>query len=347
MTSMTTMLGVVSTAVPVVLAKLAGIGDDEDEALRESMPVYLRGHTFQYFRDDEGNLKSWDLTYVNPFSLLADPVLRSIENIRRGEFDTAATEFVNALVFDQYLDPQILASAVGDLFANEDATTGNPIVEERTDGDLTKIGKNMWYLLKEAYGPKVGKDFLRAIESGKMDQSMLRKEDMPLHIFIDGVKPFKEHHIDLEKQFTRYLYETKDEYSRVRRKKYKALSGRPLSPEAVADLYHMEVKNLQKLNNDHVRIMRGFEGLGMTKQTLWNTMVHKNVVSKRRARNLMAGYMDKPIVPPTYFQNLISKSKGPNPTMTEAEALSRANSMFKAVASYGPSKYIELEEKMK
>ena len=83
--SMTSMLTITSAILPAVLAKLAGVGEDEDEALRKTVPTYLRGHTFFYFRSGEDqSLKSVDLTYINPYALLIDPIMRSVEGFRRG-----------------------------------------------------------------------------------------------------------------------------------------------------------------------------------------------------------------------------------------------------------------------
>ena len=74
--SMIGMLAGASSALPMIMAALSGIGDEEDESLRASGPVYLRGHTF-FYQGKGKDLKSWDLTYLNPFSLIVDPFLPS------------------------------------------------------------------------------------------------------------------------------------------------------------------------------------------------------------------------------------------------------------------------------
>jgi hypothetical protein len=342
---MTTMLGVWSSALPMVLQAMAGIGQDEDEAMRAGIPEYLRGHTFFYFRDKETNaLKSWDLTFANPFSLMADPTLRAIEDIRRGKFASATGKFLSGLVFDQYLDEQILASAVLDVAANRSSQDDNPIYEERTDDGITKMTKRLTYLLKEAYGPDIGKRFKRAWDTRDMDPTMLQKEDMPVQVFIDGFRPFKEHTVDLSKQYRRFLYELKDESSRIGREKYVSFSRKPLSDDKLGEIYHTEVAKRIRIQNELIKVSRGYVGLGMSRAEVYRDMTAKNVVSKARAKNAFMGYIDRPMYPPTFYKDLLSKSEGENPTMSRDEALRRARALYKAQATYG-ARFIEVEEK--
>jgi len=344
-TGMTMMLGVWSSALPMVLQAMAGIGDDEDEAMRAGIPSYLRGNTFFYYRDKEdGSLKSWDLTFANPYSLMADPTLRAFDDIRRGKFASAAGKFLGGLITDQYLDEQILASAVLDVAANRSSYDDNPIYEERTDDGITKMTKRLTYLLKEAYGPDIGKRFMRAWDVRDMDPTTLPREDRPLQVFIDGFKPFKQHSVDLSKQYRRFLYELKDESSRIGREKFAAYSRKPMSDDKLGEIYHNEVEKRKRIQNELIKVSRGYIGLGMSRAEIFRDMTSKNVVSKANAKNAFYGVIDRPIYPPTFFSDLLAKSEGPNPTMTRDEALRRARILYKAQASYG-ARFIEVEEK--
>ena len=344
-TGMTMMLGVWSSALPMVLQAMAGIGDDEDEAMRAGIPSYLRGNTFFYYRDKEdGSLKSWDLTFANPYSLMADPTLRAFDDIRRGKFASAAGKFLGGLITDQYLDEQILASAVLDVAANRSSYDDNPIYEERTDDGITKMTKRLTYLLKEAYGPDIGKRFMRAWDVRDMDPTTLPREDRPLQVFIDGFKPFKQHSVDLSKQYRRFLYELKDESSRMGREKYATYSRKPMSDDKLGEIYHNEVEKRKRIQNELIKVSRGYIGLGMSRAEIFRDMTAKNVVSKANAKNAFYGVIDRPIYPPTFFRDLLAKSEGPNPTMTRDEALRRSRNLWKAQASYG-ARFIEVEEK--
>jgi hypothetical protein len=148
--SMTGMLGLVSVVLPSALSVLAsGIGDEEDDALRSSMPEYLRGHTFYFFGSGD-NLQSVDLSFINPFSLLVDPALRAMEDLTHGRVGSAASKFAQGMIFDQYLDDQILAGAVSDLRKNVDSTTGEPIWEEELDGTASVLAKGLGYVFNKA-----------------------------------------------------------------------------------------------------------------------------------------------------------------------------------------------------
>ena len=203
--------------------------------------------------------------------------------------------------------------------------------------------KRMAYVLKEAYGPDLYKRFKKLYDTKDIDPTLLRKEDMPLQIMIDQFKPFKPHTVDVDKQYRRYLYELRDEYDRVSSAKYRAYSARPQSDDALGQLYHDEVAKRKIIQNDLVRITRGYVGLGMTEKGAYDIMTSSGI-SKRRAKNTFYGVMDKPVIGPKFFNKLYAKSQGPNATMTTDDALRRAGAIYRAMSTY-PFKHIELDEK--
>jgi hypothetical protein len=81
---------------------------------------------------------------------------------------------------------------------------------------------------------------------------------------LSGVYPVRVHDIDLNKQYGRYLREKKEQFDRVTRNKYASYSERPFTEDSLRELYDDEVDNRRKLNQDLLRISRGFEGLGMS-----------------------------------------------------------------------------------
>lgn len=343
---MTTMLSGVSAALPMIMAKVAGIGDDEDEALRKSMPEYLRDQTFYYLKDDEGNYKSINFTFINPYSGgIVDPVLRMVESLRRGDGKKAITDLVNGVFFAPYLDEQILAGTVVDLMRNTDANSDNPIYEDTIHDTGEKIMLSIQYLLKEAYGPDVWKRGDKIIDAAGIDQSLLRKDDMPLNLLLESTYPFKIHDVDLDQQYTRKLRELRDEYNRLGSLKYKAYSRKPQSDEAIAQLYHDTVAGRLALENEIASITRGFIGLGMNPVNAMKQMTTAGGISKQRARGIFIGRMDKPLYNPDYFRGLLEKAQEGATNQIEMDvALRRAGVLYKAMASYG--RYIDLEEKI-
>jgi len=306
--SMTGMLGIVSVVIPSALRVLAsGIGDEEDDALRSSMPEYMRGQTFYYFGSGE-NLKSLNLSFINPFSLLVDPTLRAMEDIVKGRFGSAASKFARGMILDQYLDDQILAGAVSDMRKNVDSTTGEPIWEEDLDGTGTVIWKALGYVAEKAYSPRILSDAIKAYSvSGGPPTEF---DDSPLGIMLNGVYPVRVHDIDLAKQYGRYLREKKIQFDRVTRRKYAAYGERPFTEESLRELYDDEVNNRRKLNQDLLRISRGFEGLSMAPSEIYETMTSVGGVSKRRAGLLFKNLMDRPDINKGYLEGLLKRDFG-------------------------------------
>ena len=284
MTSMIGTLGVLSSALPMILAALSGIGDEEDEAMRASIPDYLRGHTFFYFRWN-GELKSVDLTYVNPYSLLVDPFLRAYENIRSGEFTEAGAALALGLVRDQYLDDQILAGAVSEARRNINPSTGKPIWNKGADGPVEAGSKILGYIAKEAYAPRLGKDFVEGWSTGSLT-------GMGLEI-MDGAMPARVHDIDLQKQYSRYLLDLNKRYNNVKSGLNAVKRNVPMTDGEVADIIDENIEDRRLLNYELMRINKGFASLGLTDTDLLKGMKDKKL-GRDRVALLSKGYMDKP-----------------------------------------------------
>jgi len=281
---MTGTIGVLSSALPMILAALSGIGDEEDEAMRASIPDYLRGHTFFYYRWN-GELKSVDLTYVNPYSLLVDPFLRAYENIRSGEFTEAGAALALGLVRDQYLDDQILAGAVSEARRNLNPSTGKPIWNKGADGPVEAGSKILGYIAKEAYAPRLGKDFVEGWSTGSLT-------GMGLEI-MDGAMPFRIHDVDLQKQYSRYLLDLNKRYNNVKSGLNAVKRNVPMSDGEVADIIDENIEDRRLLNYELMRINKGFSSLGLTDTDLLKGMKDKKL-GRDRVALLSKGYMDKP-----------------------------------------------------
>jgi hypothetical protein len=305
MGSMTGMTAIVSAAIPATLAALSGIGDEEDEALRKTMPAYLRGHTFWIRRNEDGELVSLDLTYLNPFSLLADPVMRSIMEIKKGEFGKAGAAFATGLIFDTYLDDQILAGSVSDVLHNKNSTTDRQIWIPEVDGSGSAMLKSLGYIFKEAYEPRILKDALQAREALGGDYSEF--SDSPLGEMLDGVYPVKVHKIDLEQQYRRFLRDHTKRVKLVTDKKYRLFSKKPLGDDEIKDIYDDEVDGRRALNAELLRVTSGFEGMGVSPQTQYH-MMRDNGIGKRKAQLLFYGAMDRTAINKGFAEGLYKRN---------------------------------------
>ena len=300
---MTFVIGTASVIAPAIIRWMQGIGDEEDEALRASLPSYLRNHTFFYRRDDNGQLQSWDFTFLNPFSLIGDPAMRSLELIFRGEPAKAAAKFVETAFFDQYLDDQIFSSAIQSLRDNRDPATEKPIYEPKIDSTGAIIFKSMSHVFIQAYRPSVMTRAIKAYQAVGADYTDF--DYSPMGILLQEVYPVKRHKIELDKQLRRYLSESRDVYNRINERKNVLFSQKPVDEETIRELLKSEVEDKAALNEDIYRKLRGYEGLGLKPQDSYSIMTSKNMgYGKDRSRLLFNKLMDRPVLTPDFQDRL-------------------------------------------
>ena len=298
-----TTIGAVSLAVPAALAAIAGIGGEEDEALRKSMPSYLRGHSFYHFTLF-GQRYSIDLTYLNPFSLVTDPFARAFAEMSRGNFGGAVGAFVKGAFFDQYLDEQILAGAVNDAMHNLNSTTDRPIWIPEVDGFGMATAKSLGYVFKTAYSPRFLSDALSAFDAIGGDYDNFK--DSPVGELLEGTYPAKAHPIDVEKQYRRFLRDHQDRIRLVNDKKFRLYSDKPVSDDDIMDIYNDEQEGRMKLNRELYRVTQGFEGLGISKRKQVATM-RQFGIGKDKSAMIVRGVADRLTPNKGFMKNLIER----------------------------------------
>jgi hypothetical protein len=307
MTGMTTVIGALSMALPALISSFFGeVGDEEDEALRKSMPEYLRSHSFIIFRDSDNQLRSLDLTYVNPFSLLADPIMRALPHIKDGEVGSAAMEIVKGLFFNTYLDDQILAGNLADIAENKDSTTNQSIYINGVDEPSEIITKMASYVFSKTYTPRIVQDVMDSVNA--MDGNYVGERNSPLAQLFDGMKPVKIHDIDLEAQHRRFLYDHAERFSQLKREKYALLRKQAISPDEIDEIYDREFTGRRSLNQELLSVVRGFERLGLNPQYQYNTMKSAGI-GKDKARLLFQGIMDRPDIEKDFAEKLIQNQQ--------------------------------------
>jgi hypothetical protein len=304
MGSMTIMLGIFSAALPAFLAWKNDIGEEEEEALRKSMPEYLRGHTFYFHRGDDGQLTSLDLTYLNPFSLMIDPIMRAMPKLFKGDVGGVVGELVRGLIFGTYLDDQILAGNVMDVKDNKNATTSQPIWIEGVDDFPEATAKALGYIFEKTYTPRILSDALDALNAAGGDYTGFANS--PVGQLIDGMYPVKVHPVDVEKQYRRYLFEHVDKINAVNKRKYELYSREAIDQEDIERVYDDEMQGRRKLNQELLRVARGFEGLGLTAPAQFQTMKASGI-GKDKARLLFYGVMDRPDINKQFAEGLVKR----------------------------------------
>ena len=306
LTGLSTVVAGLSAILPLVLRGISGIGEEEDEALRDSMPEYLRTHTFFYTGKGD-KLKSWDITYLNPYAMMVDPFLRSFEQMFRGNPAKAGSQFAKAMFADNFLDDQILAGAVMHLKNNRDPKTDRPIWEEN-DTAWDAAYKSAWFLIDSSYNPRTPKNvyikgFKKLQEEGIDDLNILTT---PVGALLSEFKPVRQHDVDLEAQFNRFLSTRRAEYNRVISRKNKMLSDKSMDASDIRELAADEIKHRRRINQHISKSIRGFHSLGLSNAQLFSQAKERGF-GQRRMALLFAGLMDRPALRLPFVERMATK----------------------------------------
>ena len=283
----TTLVGI-SAFLPVALRMFSGISDDEDEALRRTLVSYLRKHTYYIFKSGD-DFYSLDLTYVNPYSLIVDPFLRSLEKGLQGESAAAmGATFAKTLFADEFLDQQIFAGAFTSLLNNRDPQTDKKIWLERDTAE-DAFAKGLNFLWREAFEPRT----FRAISesatlmgTNQLQDALLRmgKEIMP-------AKPFK---LDLDNNIRRYLYDIRRETQELSLRKNAVLSRTPMSDNDVKELVQKEIEHRIRLDKEVAHTLKHLQSMSGKDDSEMESLVKGSQFGQRRYKAIKAGRTETP-----------------------------------------------------
>tara|TARA_R100000231_G_scaffold17882_1_gene18398 strand:+ start:2757 stop:14507 length:11751 start_codon:yes stop_codon:yes gene_type:complete len=277
-----------SAVGPLIARMITDVDDEEEAALRRTLVEYLRGHTFIMYRED-GELKTLDLTYVNPYAMLADPVLRSVEKGFRGESPASmAMSFIEGLIFNEYLDDQIFAGGLLSLKANRDPQTNKKIWEERDEAEDVFI-KGASFLLKEALEPrtiKAGREVAKMIGTNPVEEIFERiaKEFYP-------AKPYT---VDISNNMRRYLFDVRRETQNISLRKNKVLSDNPITDAEMKALVIDEIDHRVRLDKEVAHTLKNLATLGGLSDQDVKKIVYGSQFGKRRYGFLLQGKTETP-----------------------------------------------------
>ena len=289
LTGMTGVTVGISAIFPLLLRLGSGVEDEEDAALRRTLVEYLKNHTFYMHKDEEGNLWTTDFTYLNPFSLVVDPFLRSFEiGSTGGSAGEMGFTFVKSMIFDEYLDDQIFAGALLSLKSNRDPQTNKKIWEQRDTAEDVFM-KGTFFLLKEAFEPrtlKAGREAMKLMGTNPVEDALARigREFLP-------VKPFK---VDLRRNMRRYLFDIRRETQNISLRKNIVLSDTPLSDNEIKGLVLDEIDHRVRLDKETAHTLKHLASLGgMTDEEVRN-IVYGAQFGKRRYKFMLNGLTETP-----------------------------------------------------
>jgi hypothetical protein len=238
---------------------LARISLDEEEAMRKAMPFYLEDNTFFYATLD-GELWSFDLTFVNPFAQFIDPTVRFTEDMLRGDrVDKALWGFTKGM-FKPFVNEQILATGVGQVIFNKNDYGKQIYFEEDTLPE--KFGKAVAHIYQESYEPRT---FAKGRE---LRQSVLGDPstffDSPLGIILTEFSPVRPYQVDLKKSLRSYLFKKSKDYREITQQFNRLFQKKALTEGDVRDIYEDIQNSRRRLNESVFKTLEGFKSLGQT-----------------------------------------------------------------------------------
>jgi len=300
-------LGIMGVGASYLLKGALGFGDEEDEFMRSGVPEYARDNTFFYLPEgEEGEPpKMFDLTFVNPFAVILDPLLRGSESLLNDREGDVFADILGTLTFDIFADEQIMWGTVYNAFyRNNDPMTGHPIYES-IDEPAEKATKLLKFLYRDAFEPKMFKAVNRAWDVRGEDFE--EWEHSSTGVLAKELRPFKIHNVDAPKLFSRFLGEMRGTYDRIRGNKNRLFSEtREFTESEIRDIAREEYKGLVRLHDDMVRKIRGGEKAGLTQQKAFIMMKEANI-SKQRLNMLYKNAVGR--IPPSkdFMQTILSK----------------------------------------
>lgn len=294
-----------SIAGPAVLSALFGVGDDEEYALRQSLPPYLRGSSLIYRKSEDGRtVTSINTTYLNYLAMIGDPISRVSRAVLRGDASEAADEA--AIWFtSQFLEDQIFAGAAFEVLRNE-TSDGRKITFE-TDSFAEAVVKKTQHMFGSAFTPQILKVADRAIRTANngvpADAAFL---ETPAGIILGHAAPVKPVSIDLNEAAVkagRTFFATNRD---IRTVPSQLKRRRGMGEDEIKDVVDEWHGSFSALNTDMARAARGFESMGLAKPKVSAALTEAGF-SKERSRELVfAGLVRAPAISPTLRQDIIA-----------------------------------------
>ena len=291
-------------AGPAVLSALMGVGDDEERALRASLPSYLKGNSILYAKSKDGrSIISYDITYANQWSMIGDPISRMGRAFMRGEPGEGAEELTLWLK-SQWLEEQIAFGAAMEVLRNRTSDDKKIFLETDDLGD--RVTKLSAHLVGSSFTPQSGKVLYRAYEAARRgvpeDANLF---DQPGGILLGHALPVRPRSFLTEDMALR-AYRAAAETNRDVRsiagqfKKRQNLDGSDL--EGIADdLYDSSVS----LSEHMASLARGYESLGLTKPQVVREMVKAGFSQEKAKGIVFSGIVKAPSITPATRAQII------------------------------------------
>jgi len=253
---------VFSAALPEIIKAIYHVGDDEEEAIRASLPDYEKNKDLFFTKGPKGVTK-YNWSYVNPWSIIVDPFARSLKHIFNGRKGEVAGVLTQALG-ESFLSPQIAVNAFREVAGNED-NRGAPIWLD-SDSTGSKIGRGLLHLWKGAYKLKTPAAFYNAFEAytNKGNYNEQSRTTKAIDIIAGEFKPFQPRTMANEKIAQDLMWKLKDEQDKATKTLSRLNTKDALDEDEVRKTYTRYENAATSIAQRMYSYGKGMEKLGLT-----------------------------------------------------------------------------------
>jgi hypothetical protein len=255
-----------TAAFPAILKQMFGIGDDEEEAIRSSLADYDKDKGL-FFTSGPQGVTSYNLSYVNPFSMVVDPFARAFDHAVNGRALNIPGVIVGALA-QSLLSPQIAVEAAQQLSSNKN-DKGLPIWLE-SDSFTDKSILGLKFLANNAYKLKTPIAIYDAFEAytNNGNYSQEKRTAKALDILRDEILIFKPRTTSIEDIARNSYFNLKSELDTAKRTLSGLKTSKELSSDKAEEIYNRYEDAVVSVGSKMNKYSRGFEKLGATRQQL-------------------------------------------------------------------------------
>jgi hypothetical protein len=296
------------SAVPELVKLAGGFDDEKEQAIRNGLPAWAQNVNYYFTKDskDPNKVKMWNLTYVLPFSIIMDPIARSLHLIANKRASEAPMVAIKA-VAEAFLSPQIAVQAFAKVLNNVDDRGGKIYYENDSPATAAlKIGK---FLASTAYRLKTPQKFYEAFEA--YTNGSVYDKDARLatatELVANEFSPFQTRRYDLTKLAHQAFAKAKRDLDDVSPERGKFLSYSTLGKQDIENTYRTlqdaRVYAAQKLK----KTIAGYESLGVPMPELKKQATDAGFSRDRVNQILNRNAVDRVVFPPDLFKDMLER----------------------------------------
>jgi len=249
---------------------LAGLSDEEDEMLRESLPDWQKNASLFF----TGKNTFYDLTYVNPVSGITNIATQGMGEVFSGHPVKGLFKALG-MMRQEYGGGQIVTNALLDVTANRDARTGDQI-HGGMDGGFESFMDMTSYVFKESYAPRGATALYKAGKAAFGDEPLDDRKSVT-GILAREFYPARSNTIDWTRVFQKGISSSKADRLRARNKIKKIMTQGSLMDGEIKGAAREYVDGQQIAAAKLYRYMRAAEKAGVSRRQITSSLKYSKV----------------------------------------------------------------------